>query len=226
MSRTSKHWTNEEETIIVETLRLYMERNLPFKDAYDHLPDYLPGRTSQTIRNRWSKHLSKQYPEIQATIKTNDWTAEEDRIMVETIEKMTSNGVPITDCFSHLETILPKRNFYGIRFRWYDQLKERTIENETNEEEIEMIKRSEEYDILMKQNNELKSQNISLRKENKYLEEDFRVLRKKYDELFKVFTQMKSVISNGEVAVAIETDEQQDVIKFFMEQNGNLLKVN
>jgi hypothetical protein len=104
-------WTRDED----ELIRTFVQEN--GTKEWTKLANLLPGRIGKQCRERWRNHLD---PDVNRT----PWTDDEDRILIEMVDRLGSKWVKIAD-------FLPGRSDNAIKNRWNSTLKKR-LEYERN----------------------------------------------------------------------------------------------
>jgi hypothetical protein len=88
----------------------------PF-EPWDAISRRLPGRTARQCRERWANYLSP-------AIRSDPWTPEEDRILIEKINEMGFSWSSIAHSFNG-------RSDNDIKNRWYSHLRYETVNDGT-----------------------------------------------------------------------------------------------
>lgn len=98
-------WTREEDETIIEFIKVNGETK------WTQLARLIGHRTGKQCRERWKNNLDP-------TVSKSKWTEEEDRLIIESIEKSGTR-------WSIIASLLPGRTDNAVKNRWYSTLHRR-----------------------------------------------------------------------------------------------------
>lgn len=195
-------WSNDEDLLLAEVVLRHIREGGTQLQAFEEVGKKL-SRTAAACGFRWNSYVRKQY---KSGIELAKKQRKELRKQAQVVEETTKEEVPVVS----EATKVPEPNisfdelvsFLKVIYSYYEQSKEESGRIEEYESKIKDLERKTYY---------LATENEKLTKELQTIEQDYKALIE--------------IMERARKMVVLQEEDRQQKVKFQMDKNGNLERV-